>query len=425
MDHPDPSMIQFRTFQKAFGPSGLIAGHPARVSPRTFAGGSNVRSKSVQTKEWKRVFGKPEEVYVWYDYFSNPQSIPGEDFENDQRRAIDSIYAYVNVCKHFVVLSTPSFHDNGDGRTVELCTWEKRGWCRLEVIARALSHNATRALVIQSPGRMYFLDMRSYLRKPVGEGSFGCCERGHQIAAAGAAPHAIPCDKERLSPALFSLICSQLKYHLDAQEMDAYRFMCTISRPGGWLFRGVPDASVIRALHSFKSQLAPSRTVEQFLEFYKFASPFANQSRATLGDGLSTVGTTPLLYAAAAGNVDVLRELLGIPEVLKAVNLPVAATVKSGQYGVLLERGMTPLLAAAAFTGSREVCQMLLDHGAEAGASCHMHGAGPGAKRATAPFLMCVSNNAQCLGWWLGKFKDAAGDRNSMGASVLGVACGE
>ena len=140
---------------------------------------------------------------------------------------------------------------------------------------------------------------------------------------------------------------------------------------------------------------------------------------------MSTVGTTPLLYAAAAGNADVLRELLGIPEVLKAVNLPVAATVKSGQYGVLLERGMTPLLAAAAFTGSREVCQMLLDHGAEAGASCHMHSAGPGAKRATAPFLMCVSNNAQCLGWWLGKFKDAAGDRNSMGASVLGVACGE
>ena len=138
--HPDPKMEQLAVLQQAL--QNLLAGRSHVHLPPTlemFFG----RLKCPSAADFT---AKP--LFLWYDYFSCPQSTCANATSNRQL-AIDCIPSYVARCYFFVILCP--FVESAPGQTLNYSTWEARGWCRLEYMARCLAREDGGIITIKSP----------------------------------------------------------------------------------------------------------------------------------------------------------------------------------------------------------------------------------------------------------------------------------
>ena len=146
--HPDADKVQFSILQGAL--KNLLRGLKVQMCPFTAAVFQQTESYLTPT-ECKRL----EHAYIWYDYFCVPQVAPHVEVVVQDHRgqvaqpalkpivdqmtaAVDSLPIYVQNSDHFFVLAPSGAHsDTGD--VVNLESWAKRGWCRLEMCAHFLS----------------------------------------------------------------------------------------------------------------------------------------------------------------------------------------------------------------------------------------------------------------------------------------------
>jgi hypothetical protein len=70
------------------------------------------------------------DFYLWLDYTSIPQCN-----KTMQRLSIDSLPIYASVTRFFVCVCPTTQHD-GSHLEVDPTTYQRRGWCRLEQLAR-------------------------------------------------------------------------------------------------------------------------------------------------------------------------------------------------------------------------------------------------------------------------------------------------
>ena len=138
--HPDPKMEQLGVLQQAL--QNLLAGRSHVHLPPTVEIGFG-RLKCPSAADFK---AKP--LFLWYDYFSCPQSTSADATSNRQL-AIDCIPSYVARCCFFVILCP--FVESAAGQTLNYSTWEARGWCRLEYMAQCLAREDGRLITIKSP----------------------------------------------------------------------------------------------------------------------------------------------------------------------------------------------------------------------------------------------------------------------------------
>jgi ankyrin repeat protein len=162
--------------------------------------------------------------------------------------------------------------------------------------------------------------------------------------------------------------------------------------------------------------ITQATSLGSFLELYRFQTPTDNQQYADAKS--SMVGQTPLYYAAMAGNIPVLAQLLALPAVVAKINLRVKKIAKSDRYGSMGWANMTPLLAAAFTSESPAALQLLIEHGANTLSTCSVE-LFPGC---TALHMMAFSHSNECLAWWLNQnFAGVAGDVNWLSDSGTGV----
>ena len=126
--HPDPDLAQFRIFQDALRNALSGAATISSIISIELITGTQT-SISAQELSCRPVF-------IWYDYFSCPQSTYGAE---NRRRAINSIPEYVGRCKYFVILC-PRVRNTGNPAVDQFFlsrqTWEGRG-VRLHVCIEA------------------------------------------------------------------------------------------------------------------------------------------------------------------------------------------------------------------------------------------------------------------------------------------------
>ena len=108
--------------------------------------------------------------FVWMDIMSIPQADPVA-----QGKAIRSIVSYVSDSAYFCVLAGAWRHENGSVRDVR--GWHSRGWCRMEMLANALSPKSKPLIVAQTPSVIELHapsgpTERSFTLYPVGRGDF-------------------------------------------------------------------------------------------------------------------------------------------------------------------------------------------------------------------------------------------------------------
>ena len=148
-----------------------------------------------------------------------------------------------------------------------------------------------------------FEEAVSILTKPVGNGGFGCCEMGRELRPKDGSIIKIPCDKPRLGPVIQKMIADALDRHLKVEQIVLYRHLLIVSY------------QMLIGLGTEEQQWHSS--MDAFLQKYHFSSPTDNTkdpSDTKTRGGI--IGMTPLFYAAAAGALHVVRELMAQPGVL-------------------------------------------------------------------------------------------------------------
>lgn len=336
--HPDPEFAQLRVLQ------GAIAGA---------ASGTLKVEKDLPSLLLNRSKGEmlPNGVSgvmswsLWYDYFSVPQmegasldAGPG-DMCSDISRAIASLHRYVEACAVFLVLAPTLQHEAGN--LVDYQTWKTRGWCRFERLARAMRHEGV--IVVRRADAVTCMGLQDYIFEPVGTGAF-----------------AREADKSRLSGIVRELIADRLGA-LASKGREAERLYLSALVVN--LVAGLPPET-----HACASQSLDSSFSERL-------------GRAATRP---VHGTTPLLLASRAGDVQAMRALIRARASLDCVerrqvlsmsvvrgHMPLHVASSLGAVSLLLRAradacararlGSTPLHTAGK-TGRVAVLEALLEH---------------------------------------------------------------
>jgi len=135
-----------------------------------------------------------DKTYVWVDYCSIAQEHRGM-----QTLAISSLPYYASSADAFVVIAPPARHTCSN-RLCDLESYNSRGWCRAEMLAKVCGSGLNNFFVLStSDGALRQISeaQLSCLPLDVFEGSFSCCEQGHQDSDS--------CDKESLVEAVLGL----------------------------------------------------------------------------------------------------------------------------------------------------------------------------------------------------------------------------
>lgn len=262
--------------------------------------------------------------YVFFDFMSIPQREA-----EAQQRVVISLGSYVSASSYFFVLAGPWLHENGSIRDDQ--AWCRRGWCRMELAANALSPSpkpmvlakTTNWVEANSPGGQLGRDWLTYAF--VGKGDFS-----------------VEADRAKLGVHLLDIINARKAIALADKDLVFYRML---------------QASTPLLLQGTGLE-PPSDPLDSWMASMKFSS---------VHDGRKT-GLTPLYYAVVAGRADLAEALLqrgAEVERLTRVNDPEKTIVKGGN-----------LLAYACYFGrsrdgsdvgvaaDREMVQVLLKHGA-------------------------------------------------------------
>ncbi|CAE7678059.1 ANKHD1, partial [Symbiodinium sp. CCMP2456] len=320
-DHPDPYFSQFKVLQDALRNvmegSSLISGTAFEL----YTGQQSLISA-------EDLCSMP--LFIWYDYFSCPQSFHGEQ---SRLMAIDSIPAYVERCRFFVALCPPIRHKTID-TVLNKQTWSKRGWCRLERAARELSGLAdTKNIEIQGARQLAVAPIFDWVWAPVGEGHFSVAQ-----------------DREKIASVVRSMVFRKLHINLLQGNWHSYRLMLNLQRIQYRSLAIVPIEDVIPGFKSDASDPAAYATAK-----------FMYQNGFQSLDERTPEGWSPICFAAVEGNAMLLSTLIEMradPNDLVQQSEP-----------VLLLAPQTPLLHICAALSHNEALQVLLAARADIGST--------------------------------------------------------
>ena len=266
--------------------------------------------------------------YVWMDIMSIPQANPVA-----QGQAINSIVSYVSDSAYFCVLAGAWRHENGSVRDVR--GWHDRGWCRMEMLANALSPKQKPLIVAQTPSVIELHapsgpTERSFALYPVGRGAF-----------------TVDSDREKLAPVVAALISARKAYALAQGDLFWYRVLHSGARK---LLEGMGAEE--------QGLVPPVERLEEWLASMRFeGADSAAACTAPVHDGM-----TPLRYAGAvAGSVELVRAIVAAaPSVDVEAPLPKPIVAFEGP------EHFTILMHACKMHDSPELITALLDAGASA-----------------------------------------------------------
>jgi hypothetical protein len=150
-----------------------------------------------------------ENVYVWVDYCSVAQ-----DHRGLQMLAVKSLPIYASSADAFVIVAPPAEHQCS--KRCDLQTYNARGWCRAEMLAKVCSSGLRNffifagegALEPVTEGRLPSLSMYVF------EGDYSCCQQKHAKSC---------CDKEALVEpvlGLYGLVLRQARAGVDLKHLQ-------------------------------------------------------------------------------------------------------------------------------------------------------------------------------------------------------------
>lgn len=262
-------------------------------------------------------------LFVWYDFFCCPQpqfALPGQDAVGDLGKAVASIMGYVESSHFFVILAPPVRHAQ-HGHMLGYSTWKRRGWCRAERAARALSvgDHQNSMLLVQSPAQLQVATPSEVFHGSVGRGEF-----------------TKDSDRATLAPVMKALVRNRLEACLETGDLHEYRLLLNgqavlfeeldVAAIAGL----VPEEACARPEARPLSPLA-EEGVPRDAERATVTAAVAHASHGGLGpkpsdsaarfmcqNGFATVadrdegGWSPLCLAALSGNPLLLRGLLDL-----------------------------------------------------------------------------------------------------------------
>ena len=265
--HPDPEFRQMQVLRDALRRVLSSRGH-IPLDQVTEACVPSAKGLSFQDFQAAALF-------LWYDYFSVPQALDGA-FNGNQGKAINSIPAYVAKSRYFFALC-PTIDCPFEGRVLNVATWSRRGWCKLERACRELSGRETHWILVQSATALHLVSTAfSFAMGSVGEGDF-----------------TVESDRAKLAPVMEAVVKRKLIMSLQKGDLASYR-------------RHLNLQSVhLRGLHVSVAGVTPGNpdsTCE--VEHFFHQNGFSQVGRR------DAAGWWPLHYAAMSGEVSLVEGLL-------------------------------------------------------------------------------------------------------------------
>jgi len=240
---------------------------------------------------------------MWYDYFSVPQpDAEADPHERDELRrqlhqAVNSLSAYVQACRYFMVLAPVVRHE--EGHMLDYISWRTRGWCRFERLSLILGSGDLRMLVVRREDAVSEAVGHQYAFEPVGTGDFKYEQ-----------------DKARLATVVERLFRNKLASCLEDGQMTDYRYLAALRAR---IFDGLPQPMEGCASTEEGDFLSRMRLTSWSEEIH---------------------GTTPLMLACRAGDTQAIEAC-----VASGADLRFSESTPAPRYFV--RRGQTPLHAAS------------------------------------------------------------------------------
>ena len=259
--HPDNSAnIKLRTLQGLL--RNCVAGKlkvPPNVFTAALAGLSAIPAKRMSQCK-----------FVWLDFFSVPQAD-----QEQQMLAIRSIFSYVQVSAHFLVLAGPWAHEDGSSR--DDFAWATRGWCRLESLANRLSKADTPYLLARSSSSI----------ETHGDPGICCVVQGHWYngMVVGEGCFSVETDKVALGPIIKAMLAGRMKLALEDGDLHFYRLLYSLAH---------------KVLHGTGASFKQPATLDEWMGAMRMTSPREGEK----------TGWTPLRYACFTGRLDLCEQLI-------------------------------------------------------------------------------------------------------------------
>jgi len=273
--NPDPKFQQLEVLQKAL--KNLLAGTSTVCLPpaiELWVG----RLKCPTAADFQR-----SPLFLWYDYFCCPQG-NSASASRHRRLAIGCIPSYVARCFFFIVLCPAVQHE--DGHTLSHSSWEERGWCRMEQMARELARNDGFIITVQTATHPSLAWNMHGVGKAPGNGEFS-----------------FEVDRERVGRVILRMVWTKLQYGLANGELHNYRFLLSLHRKH---FEGVPGLHPVEGLVSgFQTEIDPSDDPGGFL-----VARFLHDNIFRKVTDRDSHGWSPLCFAVVQGNPSLVKALL-------------------------------------------------------------------------------------------------------------------
>eukprot|EP00964_Phaeocystis_antarctica_P009398 scaffold5087_cov71-Phaeocystis_antarctica.AAC.1 len=240
-----------------------------------------------------------------------------------QGRAIESIFSYVHDAALFVVVAGP-WKNEESGQWRDCRQWMRRGWCRLEMLANALSPAVKQVLLAESATSI------------TSHGPSGLFGQQWFTSPVGTADFSAEADRSALGPVVLAMLQNKKALALAQDDLLTYRFIHAVSA---------------KTLAGTGTSVPAEASLDEWMAAMRFTSG------SPLDEGRST-GWTPLMFAVMSGRVELCEWLLdaGCADVhsLMRKSYP--------QYAL---RKATPLLHAACMVhDSPDIVRLLIRRGA-------------------------------------------------------------
>jgi ankyrin repeat protein len=379
--HPDPQGLQFEALRRSLGE--LARGHTVAEDWHDslfFGSDPDCRFRL-----------DPDATFVWLDWLCIPQvgeglRVPQRGIlcdeapysAEDQKKAISSIPYYVKMSHCLLVLAPSARHENG--AWVNVATWRRRPWCRLELdcfcwLPRP-GRQSQNVLLVRGPGDIVSQKRNRFWMKHEDMDECTCCRLGHLD---GAECDLVVIERAFLSYAYQSF--GELKATSDPVGWQRFLAM-TLQRRGldvrleegraeggeFWAWSPLQLAVLGGSSHQVTQLLAAKSDPNQSLPS---CTAFPCLSHATALQLAARIGDIPAMRALLEAKADVHQKgrwsCLGFAAFgghLKAVELLLES---QADQQVVDDMGGSALLMAAA--QSKAVCRLLLDRRASVHAS--------------------------------------------------------
>lgn len=245
----------------------------------------------------------------------------------------------------FFVILCP-FLRRANGSSLDYSTWEARGWCRLEYLARRMAREDGAIITIKTPNHPTLAGSVNGVAKAPGKGEFS-----------------VEGDKEKVGRVIFKVVWKKLHALLNSGDLHGYRFLLNLHRV---YFDGVEDLHPIQSLvPNFVTEIDPVADADGFI-----MARFLHDNLFKSICDRDAAGWSPLCYAVLTGRVALVSALL-----------KGKADVNDRITKMKLDANLTkhlPVLSLAATYHATEVLRLLLPQGARVNGLCVNRGSALG-----------------------------------------------